>query len=113
MPLLAALRAALLELSLGGFLLSVGELAVLVGIKLLHELGLHLSLASLELGLHLGLLLLRQLGTSGTNHLAAAGLLGGALGLLGGILSHHGQNGEQSNQQGFLQCNVYSIVRFQ
>ena len=157
MPPLTELRAALLELSLSGFLLSVGELAVLVGVELLHELGLHLSLASLELSLHLGLLLLRQLGTLtlralaalrttlraalgklsldgfllgvgnltvlvgiellhelglhlsllllrqlGTLHLHAAGLLGGAAGLLGALLSHEGHGGEQSDKQGLL-----------
>ena len=90
MPLLAALGSALLELGLGGSLLSVGEQAVLVGVELLHELGLHLSLASLELGLHLGLLLLRQLGALTLRALTAAtgttGTLLTALGALGATL---------------------------
>ena len=130
--------AALAELSLGGFLLGVGELTILVGVELFHELGLHLSLASLagslalifgelavlisvelgehlgaaglELGLHLSLLLLRQLGAGAVRavHLAeAAGVLRSALGLLRAILSHEGHGGEQSNQQGFLHGDMF------
>ena len=45
---MGAVGAALAELSLDGFLLGVRNMAVLVGVELLHELGLHLSLASLS-----------------------------------------------------------------
>ena len=137
--LLAALRTlgtTLLELSLGGFLLSVGNLTVLVGVELLHELSLHLGLAGLslglhvsldgfllgvgdlavlvgvellhELGLHLSLLLLSELGTLHLLH--AAGLLVGAAGLLGALLGHDGHGGEQGDKQSFLHNNVFSLI---
>ena len=95
--LLAALRATLGELSLDGFLLGVGDLAVLVGVELLHELGLHLSL-----------LLLSELGTLHLLH--AAGLLVGAAGLLGALLGHDGHGGEQGDKQSFLHNNVFSLI---
>ena len=88
--MLAELGSVLLEFSLGSSLLLVGELTVLVGVELLHELGLHLSLLGLELSLHLGLLLLGQLGTGavGTTGtlLTEAGTLAAVLAELGSIL---------------------------
>ena len=121
--------AVLLELSLDGFLLSVGELAILIGVKLLHESGLHLSLtylagslafiagklavligiklgqhfslAGFELSLHLGLLLLGQLrtGAAGT---AATRLLGSAFCLGRAFLSHKRHGSQQGEKEGFF-----------
>ena len=120
--------AVLLELSLGGFLLGVGELAVLVGVELLHEPGFHLSLAGLagslalvagkfavfigielgehlgaaglELSLHFGLLLLSQLGTGavGAVHLAEAA--GVLRGAFGLLRAILSHEGHGSSEQG-------------
>jgi hypothetical protein len=46
-------------------------------------------------------------------HLHAAGLLGGAAGLLGALLSHEGHGGEQSDKQGLLHILMLSLFRFQ
>ena len=120
---LVELGSILLEISLHGFLLSIGKLAILVCVELLHELGLHLSLASLvgslalilrklavlvsielgehlslaglELGLHLGLLLLAELGAVHLLGAAGAGLT--AFGHLGAFLSQQGHGCKQGN----------------
>ena len=117
------LGSVLLEISLHSFLLGVGELAILVGVELLHELGLHFSLVSLvgslaligrelavlvgielgehlslagfELSLHLGLLLLAELGAVHLLGAAGAGLT--AFGHLGAFLSQQGHGCKQGN----------------